>query len=241
MQAEERKLRQAIIERCRWMNDSGLNQGTAGNLSVRFTDRMLITPSATPYESMTPAMIASMPLGGRADDGGWDGPLPPSTEWRMHRDILRARPEVGAVVHTHSTYATALAIARRPIPPCHYMIATFGGPDIRCAGYARFGTAALSKLALEALRDRNGCLLANHGMLALGDDLQQAMWRAVELETLARQHVISSLLGDPVHLSADDIREAAAAFADYGLRRPKPLSRRGSAGSRRGPAAKRAA
>ncbi len=240
MQAEERRLRRAIVERCRWMNGSGLNQGTAGNLSVRHGEHMLITPSAVPYETMKPSMVASMAIGGRADDGRWTGPMPPSTEWRMHRDVLRQRPEVGAVVHTHSPYATALAITRRPIPACHYMIATFGGDDIRCAGYARFGSAELSRLALRALEGRNGCLLANHGMLALGEDLEQAMWRAVELETLARQHVLSTLIGDPVLLSAGEIREAAAAFDGYGLKRPK-VSSNAAAGSRRAPAAKRGA
>jgi len=212
MTEEEIRLRGAIIESARWMNQSGLNQGTAGNISVRYRDRLLITPSATPYDSMTPGMIASMPLDG---EGAWSGPLRPSTEWRFHLDILRARSDIGCVVHTHSIYATVLAIARKAIPACHYMIAAFGGADIRCAGYARFGTAELSELAVAALEGRNGCLLANHGMIAVGRDLEQAMWFAVELETIARQYYLALALGAPHILDDCEIAEALRAFAAY--------------------------
>ena len=220
MTREERQLREAIIAKCRWMNASGLNQGTSGNISARYKDRMLITPSATPYEAMTPAMIASMPI--EDGDGTWEGPLKPSTEWRFHLDILRVRPDVGSVVHTHSTYATVLAIARKPIPACHYMVAAFGGNDIRCAGYALYGTQELSELALEALEGRNGCLLANHGMIAVGANLDKAMWLAVELETLARQYYLSLALGSPHVLSEADIADVAKGFSSYGLQQPKP-------------------
>ena len=126
----------ALDECCR-----ELNQGTSGNISARYKDVLLITPSATPYDFMTPETIAAMPLDG--EDGSWSGPLNPSTEWRFHLDITRSRPDVGAIVHTHSTYATVLAIARKEIPACHYMIAAFGGPTIRCAAYARYGTQEL--------------------------------------------------------------------------------------------------
>ena len=210
MTQAERQLREAIIAKCRWMNACGLNQGTSGNISARYQDRMLITPSAIAYDAMTPEMIASMPLEGGGD---WDGPLKPSTEWRFHLDIMRARPDVGSIVHTHSTYATVLAIARKPIPACHYMIAAFGGTDIRCAGYALYGTQELSDLALAALDQRNGCLLANHGMIAVGSNLDKAMWLAVELETIARQYYLSLALGSPVILSDADIAETAKAFA----------------------------
>jgi L-fuculose-phosphate aldolase len=220
MTREERRLREAIIAKCRWMNASGLNQGTSGNISVRYKDSLLITPSATPYDAMKPEMIASMPLEG--EYGSWDGPLPPSTEWRFHLDIMRGRPDVGSIVHTHSTYATVLAIARRPIPACHYMIAAFGGNDIRCAGYALYGTAELSELALAALQDRNGCLLANHGMIAVGDNLDKAMWLAVELETIARQYCLSLALGSPHILNDGEIAEAAEGFSTYGLKASKP-------------------
>lgn len=240
MTSGERQLCEAIIAKCRWMNASGLNQGTSGNISARFRERMLITPSATPYDAMKPEMIASMPLEGTYGD--WTGPLQPSTEWRFHLDIMRARPDVGGIVHTHSTYATVLAIARKPIPACHYMIAAFGGPDIRCAGYARYGTKELSELALAALEGRNGCLLANHGMLAVGPNLDKAMWLAVELETLARQYYLSLALGSPFILSDQEIAETARGFATYGLqtppkaavklqRAPKTVSRRPGKGT----------
>jgi len=234
MTRDERGLREAIIAKCRWMNASGLNQGTSGNISARYKDRMLITPSATPYEAMKPEMIASMPIDGA--DGTWEGPLRPSTEWRFHRDILRARPDAGSVVHTHSTYATVLAIARKPIPACHYMVAAFGGNDIRCAGYALYGTQELSELALEALEGRNGCLLANHGMIAIGANLDKAMWLAVELETLARQYYLSLALGSPHILSEADIADVAKGFSSYGLQQPKPARARAAprAAKRRG-------
>jgi L-fuculose-phosphate aldolase len=214
MEKDERALRQAIIDKCLWMNATGLNQGTSGNISARYRDRMLITPSATPYDELVPEMIAAMPLDG--DYGAWEGPLKPSSEWRFHLDILRARPEAGAVVHTHAPYCTTLAIARRGIPPVHYMIAAFGGADIRCSDYATFGTEALSRVALKALEGRKGCLLANHGMIAVGADLEQAMWLAVELETLARQFCNALLIGGPVLLSEAEIAEALVAFSNYG-------------------------
>ena len=207
----EGALREAIVGKARWMNASGLNQGTSGNISVRCDERMLITPSAVPYDAMTPAMIAAMPLGDAG--GGWEGPARPSSEWRFHRDILAGRPEIGAVVHTHAPHATALAMARRPIPACHYMVAVFGGGDVRVADYATFGTAELSRHALAALEGRTACLLANHGMIAAGTDLDQAMWRAVELEALARQYCLSLNLGGPVLLSEDQIADTARAMA----------------------------
>ena len=230
MKWAERKLREAIVGQCRWMNSSGLNQGTSGNISARCGDVMLVTPSATPYEQMTPEMVAAMPLAGR--DGEWRGPLRPSTEWRFHRDILRSRPEAGAVVHTHSTYCTALAVTRRGIPPVHYMMAAFGGSDIRCAEYHTFGTAELSAAVLTALEARKGCLLANHGMITVGADLEEAMWLAVELETLARQYVLSLQLGGPVLLSETQVADAARSFSGYGLSGGRAKGPKGRGGGR---------
>jgi len=155
---DEAEIRASIIAQCRAMNASGLNQGTSGNISARLGDRMLITPSAIPYDAMTPDMIAAMPIDG--EYGAWEGPKKPSSEWRFHLDILRARPEVGAIVHTHSTYCTSLSIARMGIPAIHYMIAHFGGPDIRCSPYALYGSAELSAHVLKAMEGRNGCLPA---------------------------------------------------------------------------------
>ncbi len=217
--AKETAARQAIIDNCLEMNASGLNQGTSGNISVRHGKAMLITPSATPYKAMTPEMICSMPLNG--EYGAWEGPLKPSTEWRFHLDIFKARADVGAVVHTHSTYATTLAIARKSIPACHYMIAAFGGNDIRCSDYELYGTEALSATALKALEGRNGCLLANHGMIAVGANLDKAMWLAVELETIARQYHGVLQIGGPVILSDAQIEETAKGFSTYGLQDKK--------------------
>jgi L-fuculose-phosphate aldolase len=215
MNEKERQLRQEIIDKCRWMNASGLNQGTSGNISARFGKRMLITPSATPYEDITVDMIASMPLKG--EYGSWDGPLKPSTEWRFHLDIMKSRPEVGAIVHTHATFATVLAIARREIPACHYMIAAFGGNNVRCADYATYGTKELSVNALNALKGRSACLLANHGLIATGPSLAKAMWAAVELETIARQYYYSLTLGSPHILTDAQIEDTQKGFATYGL------------------------
>ena len=214
MQQAERDLRQAIIDQCLFMNSSGLNQGTSGNISARFEDRMLITPSATPYDRMTPEMIAAMPFD--AEYGTWEGPLKPSTEWRFHFDILKNRSDMGAVVHAHPTYSTALAIAHKGIPAAHYMVAAFGGTDVRCAPYARFGSPELSELAIKALEGRTACLLANHGSIAMGETLDKAMWRAVELETIARQYYLSLALG-PVILTDDQIADTMAAFGSYGV------------------------
>ncbi len=215
MTQDELTLRQGIVDQCRRMNAIGLNQGTSGNISARCGARMLITPSAVSYDGMTPGMIAAMPIEG--DHGAWEGPLEPSSEWRFHLDLTRARPDLGAIVHTHAIYCTTLAIARRPIPAVHYMIAAFGGIDIRCAGYATFGTEALSKAVLAAMEGRNACLMANHGMIAAGPDLDRAMWLAVELETLARQYVNTLLIGGPVLLGEAEIADAAKSFGRYGL------------------------
>ncbi|MBV9784240.1 MAG: class II aldolase/adducin family protein [Acidisphaera sp.] len=213
---DEAQARRALVEACRSLLALGLSQGTSGNISLRHGDTMLISPSATPYETMQPEQVAAMPIEG--DYGAWSGPLCPSTEWRFHLDILRSRPEVGAVVHGHPSFCTTLAIARREIPACHYMIAAFGGGDVRCAPYAPFGSAELSAHALRALEGRNACLLANHGMIVCGSSLARAMWLAVELEALARQYCQSLAIGGPVLLSGEEITEALARFEGYGVK-----------------------
>ena len=214
--ASEVEARAAIVAAMRRLDATGLNRGASGNLSLRFGEAMLITPSAVAPADLTPDLVARVDL---ADpDGVWEGPRRPSTEWRFHRDILAARPDVNAVVHTHSPYATVLAIARRPIPAVHYMIAGFGGPSIRCSGYATFGTEDLSREALAALDGRNGCLLANHGAITVAPTLARALWLAVELETLAFQYHQALAIGDPVILSDVEITQAAAKFADYGAK-----------------------
>jgi len=215
MTEAERTLRTEIVAHCRELNSSGINQGTSGNISARFEDRMLISPSATAYDDMTPEMIVSI----RLDDesGAFEGPLKPSTEWRFHQALLRGRQDAHAVVHAHPAYCTALAIARKDIPACHYMIAAFGGNTVRCAGYATYGTAKLSELTMDAMQDRTACLLANHGMVAIGESLPKAMWRAIELEALAKQYTLSLAMGGPVLLSDAEINETLQGFSSYGL------------------------
>ncbi len=215
MNTIERELRSEIISKSLWMNASGLNQGTSGNISARYEDRMLITPSGIPYDTLEPESISSMPLDG--EYGTWEGPFKPSSEWRFHLDIMRARPEVNAVVHTHSIYATTLAMARRDIPAAHYMVAIFGGDSVRCSEYATYGTKELSDYALQALADRNACLLANHGMLVTGPSLGKAMWLAQELETLCRQYYQALLIGGPVILSDENIADTMKTISSYGL------------------------
>jgi L-fuculose-phosphate aldolase len=209
---QQNKKRQAIIDACRRMNALGINQGTSGNISVRHGDGLLITPTSVPYEAMTPEQIVFMGMNGAFADGAR-----PSSEWRFHLDILRARPEVDAVVHAHPTYCTILAIMGLEIPPIHYMIAAAGGPNIRCAPYATYGTPELSAHAVTALEGRFACLLAHHGMIAVGPSLAKALWLAVEVETLARQYHGCLQMGKPPLLSLDEIERVRLRMAGYGL------------------------
>ncbi|MGA9330553.1 MAG: class II aldolase/adducin family protein [Bradyrhizobium sp.] len=210
--ANDRAKRQSIIDACREMNRLGINQGTSGNISLRHGDGMLITPTSTPYDTMLADQIVFMKLD-RAPDAGQR----PSSEWRFHRDILKARGEVNAVVHAHPPYSTMLAIMGLEIPSVHYMIACAGGDSIRCAPYATFGTEELSRHAVTALEDRSACLLAHHGLIAVGASLAKAMWLAVEVETMARQYHGCLQIGTPPHLSKAEIENVRARMAGYGI------------------------
>jgi L-fuculose-phosphate aldolase len=209
------ELRAEIVARGRELDAGGLNRGSSGNLSARDGDAMLITPSAVPYGALEPDMIARMPLEG--DYGAWEGPRKPSTEWRFHLDLMRAQPELQAIVHTHAPFSTILAIARKPIPAIHYMMAAFGGPDIRVAGYACYGTAELSTAVVAAMDGRAGCLMANHGMLTAGPNLTRATWLAFELEALAHQYYHVLAIGGGHVLTEADLAETAKGFANYGV------------------------
>ncbi len=192
---------------------AGLNTGTAGNASVRLDRGFLITPTALAARDLSAERMVWLDANGQpAPDAEWR----PSSEWRIHRDVYAARPDAGALVHAHSPYATALACARMEIPAFHYMIAVAGGDSIRCADYATFGTQALSDRALRALEDRRACLLANHGLLALGSTLAAASALALEVETLARQYCLCRQVGGPVLLDAEEMAAVAARFEDYG-------------------------
>ena len=211
MAETELQKRESIIEHCLEMNRSGINQGTSGNISIRHEDGLLITPTSMPYESIKPSDIVLLDAKGKSQ-----GPYRPSSEWQFHKDILDARPEVNSVVHAHPTYCTVLAIMGREIPPIHYMLSVFGGPNIRCAPYAIYGSKELSDHAVDALEDRKACLLDHHGMIAVGTSLPQAMWLAVELETVARQHHGCLQLGDPPLLSEQQIQDVIDKIAGYG-------------------------
>ena len=208
-------LRRKIVATCRRMNALGINQGTSGNVSARTGDGFLITPSGVPYERMTPSMIVAMDSEGRAR-----GDLLPSSEWRMHADIYRSRPEAGAVVHCHSNYATALACLGLEVPAFHYMVAVAGGDSIRCAKYATFGTQALSDAMVKALAGRRACLLAQHGQIALGADLDAALALAVDVETLAKQYWLARQIGEPRTLDAAEMGRVLEKFRSYG-RQPR--------------------
>ncbi|MEM6847471.1 MAG: class II aldolase/adducin family protein [Pseudomonadota bacterium] len=200
-----------MIEACLAMGPSGLSTGTSGNISSRLGDGMLITPSGVPYRKLTPDMIVEV-----HQDGTFEGDMRPSSEWRMHLDIYRARPEAGAVVHTHSPHATALACHGELIPAFHYMVAVAGGTTIRCATYATFGTQALSDAMMTALEGHRACLLAHHGQIAFGPDVDSAFALAIEVETLARQYTLARQLGPPPLLDDREMDRVLKAFRNYG-------------------------
>ena len=208
---EQRALREALLVAARGLAASGLNVGTSGNASVRCDGGMLITPTG-----MTAEQCSADDMVFVAADGSAHGGRAPSSEWPMHLDLYAGRPEAGAVLHAHAPFATALACQRLEIPPFHYMIARFGGPTVRCAAYATFGTQALSDAVRVAMRDRCACLLANHGMLVSGRDAQHALDLAIEFETLCEQYWRTLQLGEPALLSEAEMAEVTARFADYG-------------------------
>ena len=203
--------RSELIATARAMQPAGLNRGTAGNVSVRHGAGFYITPTGMPYESLSADDIPLMAL-----NGSHQGRRKPSSEWRFHRDLYAARPEVGAVLHAHSPFAVSLACLRRDIPPFHYMIARFGGDTIRCADYAIFGSPELSTAAMYAMAGRKGCLLANHGLLVAGRDLAEAFALAVELEELCEQYWRACQLGEPVLLTPAEMRAVQEKFVGYG-------------------------
>ena len=213
----EAALRAEIVACARDLEASGLNRGSSGNVSARCGDALLITPSAVPASQLEPEMLARVPLEG----GGWEGPLKPSSEWRLHVALLRARSDFNVIVHTHSPFATILSIARKPIPAVHYMMAAFGGSEIRCSDYACYGTTALSKAVLRALGDMAGCLIGNHGMVVGGPNLTHAAWLAQELEALAHQYFHVLQIGGGRVLSAEELAETAKGFANYGVQERK--------------------
>jgi L-fuculose-phosphate aldolase len=205
-------LRAAVIAGCRDLTRLGLTHGTSGNVSIRRDAAgFFVSPTGMSYDTLQPEDVPLVTL-----TGAWYGRSRPSSEWRFHRDIMAARAEVGAIVHAHSRFATALACTGRGIPAFHYMVAVAGGTDIRCAPYHTFGTQELSDAALTALEGRTACLLAHHGIIAVGNDLSAALKLAGEVESLAAQYCTALALGEVALLDAAQMQSVIEKFRTYG-------------------------
>ncbi len=204
-------LRQQMVETSLDLSRLGLNRGASGNVGARYEDHFLVTPTGMSAEEMAPEDMVLMDF-----EGNWQGDRRPSSEWRFHRDILAARQDVNAIVHTHSTFATTLACMGKEIPAFHYMIAAAGGKTIRCSPYATFGTQALSDYALKALEDRKACLLGNHGMIVVGNSLKRALGLTVEVESLCEQYWRVLQIGEPIVLSGEEMDVILEKFKHYG-------------------------
>jgi L-fuculose-phosphate aldolase len=208
---DRQPLRREMIETCKRMNAAGLNVGSSGNLSQRIDGGFLVTPSGIAYEAMTPDQIVEMDF-----DGRYYGNYIPTSEWRFHHAILKARPDANVVLHSHATHCAILACCRLDIAPIHYMIAAAGGDRIECSGYAPFGTPELSRLALKALGPRNACLLGNHGVIVLGSTMAKAFGLLEEVENLAKTYIFTRLLGAGVPLGKDEMAAVLERFKTYG-------------------------
>lgn len=208
-----------VLATARAMNACGINRGSAGNVSVRCAGGFLITPTGMAYAACNAADMVKVGVDGTPAD---TAKRKPSSEWRFHRDIYAARPEAGAVVHTHSPFATALACQEQGVPAFHYMVARFGGAEVRCAAYATFGTQELSAAVISALHGRCACLMAHHGMVVFGRDADHALELAVELETLCEQYWRVLQLGAPRLLSTAEMTRVMASFAAYGQQGSQP-------------------
>ena len=204
-------LRRKMVEVSRQLVTLGLNRGTSGNIGTRYGEGFLITPSGLSPDEITPDSLVHMDFNGKLTGTG-----NPSSEWRFHRDILTSRSDIGAVIHTHPMFATTLACLHKDIPPFHYMIAVAGGDTIRCAPYELFGSKELSNVALRSLEGRKACLLANHGMIALGRDLDDALALAIEVETLCEQYYRALQVAEPHILSNEQMQEVLEKFKGYG-------------------------
>ena len=207
--------RSAIVNSCQELSRSGLVVGTAGNVSVRSDDLVAVTPSGLRYAELTPELVGVHRLDGTVVEG----PLAPTSELPLHLAINAARPEVGAIVHTHSPAATALSTLVEEIPAVHYYVAMFGGPLV-VAPYATYGTAELARNVVDALRDRTGCLMGNHGAVTVGPDLAGAQDKSVYLEWLCDVYLRASSAGSPRRLPAAEIDAVGVKMAAYGQRPP---------------------
>ena len=211
------RLREDLVSTARRMSDLGLTPGMSGNISVRTARGLLVTPSGMPYADLIPDDAVEI-----GEDGlVRPGQRTPSTEWQLHRDILGARSDVQAIVHTHSLFCTTISTLHRAIPAVHYMVVLAGGDEVPCAEYATFGSAELASNAVVALRGGQACLLANHGLVALGNSLGSALRLAAEVETLASQYWHASQMGAPHILDHAELDRVRAKFATYGQTKPR--------------------
>ncbi len=214
-QRKETEAKRELIAAARRMSEGGLSIGRSGNLSRRWDDGMLVTPTGVDYAALTPEGISFVDASGAHQRG-----LKPSSEWRFHASAYRTRPDAHAVVHCHSRYATALACANRKIPAFHYMVAVAGGDDIPLAPYATFGTEQLAEHVSGALKDRKACLLAHHGQIATGRDLASALDLAFEVESLAAQYFAVLQMGEPQLIPSDEMARVIERFSTYGQQTP---------------------
>ena len=209
-------IRKEIIATCLKMEELGINQGTSGNISHRFKDGILITPSGISYDLLKPKDIVFVPFSSKE---GYVGEYPPSSELDFHFDILKAKPEINCVLHNHSTYATSMAICRMDIPSHHYMVGVGGGKKIPCAAYATFGTSELSQNIIKALDGYNACLLANHGVVTTAITLKKALNIAIEVENLAKQYIMAKQIGEPIILGDKEMDKILEKFKSYGMKK----------------------
>ena len=213
----EGDMRAEIVAVVAHLEDVGLKQGSSGNISVRDGDGILITPAGAQKSNLTPDRMVRLDLDGRVTD---DGDAVPSTEWRLHTELHRHRPEIGAVIHSHADSCVALSCLRKPLPAFQYQIASFGGDEVPCSRYAPFGSDALADAVVEAMGDRYlACLMANHGMIVVGRSLEHARGLALKLEALARQYILACTVGAPVMLDAEEMAEVHRRYPYYGKAR----------------------
>jgi L-fuculose-phosphate aldolase len=211
----EEQARDAVVAAVRRLDALGMNRGSTGNASQRWAvdgvDGMLITPTGMGADELQPADLVWVGVDGRVA-GAWQ----PSSEWHFHLATYRARPDLHAVLHTHSTHAAALACLRYELPAFHYMVAVAGGDSVPCVPYHLFGTEALSQAVAGALRERDACLMANHGLVAAGATMARAMKVLQEVESLCEVYLKALAVGEPALLSREQMREVIARFRDYG-------------------------
>jgi L-fuculose-phosphate aldolase len=210
-EAPDGELRLALVAAARRLDALGLNRGSTGNLSHRLGDGMLITPTGMGADELRPQDLVWL-----GHDGTLIGDWQPSSEWHFHRAVYQARPDLNAVVHTHSVNATALACLERGLPAFHYMVAIAGGDDVPCTPYHTFGTEALSAAVASALTDRQACLMAHHGLVGAGASLAQAMKVTIEVESLCEVYLKALAVAEPAVLSKASMAEVIERFRSYG-------------------------